>query len=117
MTIPLTPAVLVVIDHNSRLSILQDEGVQVVLVDERAEPEMAVLLPRKNQAQELLERIATKYPVSRDHDIAGAAVNTITQLFYHRIVVGQLVPKQGPAPFPEPVTKPFLEPGDEGYTI
>ena len=104
---PMTPAVLVVIDRNSRLSILQDEGVQVVLVDERADPEMAILLPRKNQAQELLERIVHKYPVSRDHDLSGAAVNAISQLFYHRIVVGELVQKEGPTPFPRRPIVPF----------
>lgn len=87
---PFIPAVLVVIDTNSRLSILQDDGVQVVLVDERVDPEVAVLLPRRNQAQLLLERIADKYPASRDHDIEGAAVNALSQLYRRRIVVGTL---------------------------
>jgi len=87
---PLVPAVLVVIDQDSRLSILQDDGVQVVLVDERVDPEIAVLLPRKNQAQEMLDLIADKYPISKDHDLGGAAVNALTQLYRRRIVVGTL---------------------------
>lgn len=93
---PLTPAVLVLIDRDSRLSILQDEGVQVVLVDERADPDIVVLLPRSNQAQQLLERIVDKYPASKDHDIGGAAVNALTQLYRRRIVVGTLVPLEQP---------------------
>ena len=92
---PITPAVLIVIDRDSRLSVLQDEGVQVVLVDERADPDIVVLLPRKNQAQQLLERIADKYPASRDHDIGGAAINALTQLYRRRIVVGTLLGEVG----------------------
>lgn len=97
---PIMPAVLVVIDRDSRLSVLQDEEVQVVLVDERADPDIVVLLPRKNQAQQLLERIADKYPASCDHDIGDAAINALTQLYRRRIVVGTLVMEvDGEKPF------------------
>lgn len=91
---PFMPAVLVVVDRNSCLTVLQDEDVQVVLVDERVDPEIVVMVPRKNQAQLLFERLGDKHVVSKDHDLCGAAVNAITQLYRRRILVGTLVPEQ-----------------------
>ena len=89
---PLTPAVLVLIDRDSRLSILQDEGVQVVLVDERTDPDIVILLPRRDQAEELLLVLGDKYPASRTDDIGITAANALSQLYRRRILIGQLEP-------------------------
>lgn len=83
---PITPAVLIVIDRDSRLSVLQDEGVQVVLVDERADPDVVVLLPRKNQAIELCDRLNGKMVVSPAEDHAGTAANAVRQLTNLQII-------------------------------
>lgn len=89
---PLTPAVLVMIDRNSRLCILQDDGVQVVLVDERADPEVVILVPRRDQAEEMLLVLGDKYPASLRNDFGGTAANALAQLYRRRILVGSLEP-------------------------
>lgn len=104
---PLTPAVLIRIDRNSCLSVLQDEGAQVVLLDERADPEVVILLPRRDQAEEMLLVLGDKYPASLNDDFGGTAVNALAQLYRQRILVGKLVQGEGPAPFPNIPTKPF----------
>ncbi|KFL31408.1 hypothetical protein JP75_07540 [Devosia riboflavina] len=88
----MVPAVLVRIDQNSCLSILQDEHVQVVLLDERVVPEFVTLLPRRNQAEELLLVLGDKYPVSLAEDQEGTAANALAQLYRRRILVGSLEP-------------------------
>lgn len=77
---PLTPAVLVLIDKDSRLSILQDEGVQVAFADERVDRHAVTLLPRKDQAQELHARLEGKVVVSPTNDHGRTAQNAIRQL-------------------------------------
>lgn len=89
---PHTPAVLIVIDANSRLSVLQDAGVQIVLLDERVDPEFVTLLPQRDQKEELLLILGGKYPVSLWDDHGATAANAIAQLLRHRIVVGTLEP-------------------------
>lgn len=89
---PVTPTVLVGIDKNSRLFILQDEGAQVVLLDERVDPDVVILLPRRNQAEEMLHVLGDKYPASPNEDIGTTAVNALAQLYRRRLVIGQLEP-------------------------
>ena len=80
------------IDRDSRLSILQDEGVQVVLVDERVDPDVVILLPRRDQAEELPPVLGDKYAASRTDDIGMTAANALAQLYRRRIIIGQLEP-------------------------
>jgi hypothetical protein len=89
---PHTPAVLIVIDANGRLSVLQDAGVQIVLLDERVDPEFVTLLPQRDQKEELLLILGGKYPVSLGNDHAGTAANAYAQLLRHRILIGSLEP-------------------------
>ena len=89
---PMTPAVLVGIDRNSRVYILQDEQVQVVLLDERTDPDVVILLPMRDQAEEMLHVLGDKYPASRSADIGQTAVNALAQLYHRRIIVGALEP-------------------------
>jgi hypothetical protein len=89
---PHTPAVLIVIDANSRLSVLQDAGVQVVLLDQRVDPDFVILLPQRNQYEEILLTLGDKYPVSLWDDDGGTAANGIAQLYRKRLIVGSLDP-------------------------
>lgn len=90
---PHTPAVLVVIDANSRLGIYQDDGVQVALLDERVNPEFVTLLPRRSQAEEMLAILGGKYPVSLGNDHEMTAANAVSQLLRWRLIVGALSPQ------------------------
>lgn len=91
---PHTPAVLVRIDANSTLSVLQDTGVQIVLLDERVDPEYVVLLPQRDQKEELLLTLGDKYPVSLRDDHGGTAANALSQLYRRRLIIGTLEPDQ-----------------------
>lgn len=89
---PHTPTVLVRINGNSALSVLQDAGVQVVLLDERVDPNFVVLLPQRAQYEEILLILGDKYPVSLWQDHGGTAENAIAQLLRQRLIVGSLEP-------------------------
>lgn len=92
-TPPVNPTVLVRIDRNSALSVLQDAGVQVVLLDERAIPDQVILVPRRDQYEEILHVLGGKSVLSPGHDDAiMTASNAIMMLFRQRLIVGALVP-------------------------
>lgn len=76
---PLTPAVLVLIDSDSRLVLLQDEAVQVVFVDERVDNSV-ILMPRQNQSQAIYERLVNKFIFSQGDDVDATAANAISQI-------------------------------------
>lgn len=90
---PITPTVLVRIDRNSALSVLQDAGVQIVLLDERAIPDHVVLVPQRDQYEEILHVLGDKSVLSPGHDDAAmTAANAILMLFRQRLIIGALVP-------------------------
>ena len=89
---PHTPTVLIVIDGNSRLSVLQDAGVQIALLDERVDHDAVVLLPQRDQYEEILLVLGDKFPVSLWHDHGATAANAIAQLLRHKLIVGSLEP-------------------------
>jgi hypothetical protein len=85
------PIVLVVIDENSRLSILRHEGVMVALLDKRVDPHV-VILPQVNQCLEIDEAIRTAagpYPIISAgwDDAAHTASAAISMLERGRVVV------------------------------
>lgn len=89
---PTTPTVLVRIDKNSAVSVLQDAGVQVVLLDERTDPDYVVLLPQRAQYEEILLILGDKFPVSLWSDHGATAANAIAQHLRGKIIVGRLEP-------------------------
>lgn len=89
---PITPTVLVRIDKNSAVSVLQDAGVQIVLLDERTEPDHVVMLPTRDQYEEILLILGDKIVVSIWHDDAMTAANALATLYRHRLIVGALAP-------------------------
>jgi hypothetical protein len=82
------PIVLVRIDSNSRVSVLQGEGsVAIYLLDERSDPH-AVLLPERDQMDEILEAVAAHPLISiRQDDAARTARSTIDRLDGRQVVV------------------------------
>ena len=90
---PATPTVLVRIDRNSALSVLQDAGVQIVLLDERTIPDHVVLVPQRDQYEEILHLLGDKSVISPGHDDAAmTSANAILMLFRQRLIIGALVP-------------------------
>lgn len=81
------PIVLVEIDRNSRIRILQHEGVRVAFVDRRADPVM-VILPEVHQPIEIDEAVGGLQILSlRSDDQAKTAVETIRRISAREIVV------------------------------
>ena len=90
---PVTPTVLVRIDRNSALSVLQDAGVQIVLLDERSIPDHVVLVPQRDQYEEILHVLGGKGVLSPGHDDEVlTAANALLMLFRQRLIIGALVP-------------------------
>ncbi|MBU1306881.1 MAG: hypothetical protein KKF33_15350, partial [Alphaproteobacteria bacterium] len=77
---PVIPTVLVVVNKDSRIELFQDQGVQVAFADERVDTHSLILLPRKNQAQELYDRLDGKIVVSPAEDHADTAANAVRQI-------------------------------------
>lgn len=92
---PKVPTVLVRIGPNSDVSVLQDLGVQVVLLDERTTPDHVVLVPQRDQYEEILHILGKKAVLSAgSDDEVMTAANCLSMLFRHRLIVGALVPDQ-----------------------
>jgi hypothetical protein len=82
------PIVLVRIDRNSRITVLQGEGFAAIyLLDERSDPH-AVLLPERNQMDEILDAVASSPLISvRQDDAARTARSAVDRLDGREIVV------------------------------
>jgi len=92
---PAIPTVLVEIDKNSRLRILQNEGVMVAFLDLRVDPAV-VILPQRHQPLEIDAAImgaAGPYPlISEDHDDAVHTASVVVSRLDNR----QVIVAQGP---------------------
>lgn len=89
---PMTPIVLIEIDRNSRIRILQTDGVRVGFVDRRVDGEHLTILPEVNEALAIDEAIADLHILSINHDdpIRTAAM-TLLRIARREIVVVGLV--------------------------
>lgn len=83
-----TPIVLVEIDDNSRVRILQTDGVRVGFVDRRVDGTHLTILPEKNQGLEIDAAIADLHILSIQHDDpVKTAVDTLLRLARGKIIV------------------------------
>lgn len=94
------PIVLIRIDRNSRITVLQGDGKEfaaIYLLDERMDPN-AVLLPERDQIDEILDVVAEHPLISiRQDDAARTARSTVDRLDAREIVVaGFLEPRSTP---------------------
>lgn len=81
------PIVLVEIDVNSRLRVLQHEGVTVALIDRRIDP-VLTLLPERDQSLEIDEAVGNLQILSAGcDDEARTAAEIIRRLVARQIVV------------------------------
>ncbi len=85
------PFVLLIVDENSRLSVLQHEGVRVAFIDRRVDPSV-VLLPESHQPIEMYEATANLPLLSPSHDDeARSAAETIRRIAAGDVVVAGLL--------------------------
>ena len=86
------PIVLIEIDANSRLRILQHEGVTVAFIDHRVDPKL-VILPERHQPLEIDAAVQGMLPILslRSDDPVKTAADTV-----RRLTDGQIVVAAGP---------------------